>query len=219
MERIRVIVADDEALVRHALKVFIDATPDLELVGMATNGSEGVALCVEHKPDVALVDIQMPVLSGIDAAAQITKEAPETRVLALTTFSSERHVIAALRAGASGYLVKDTPPDEIVAAVRDVHEGRSVLSPRITQELIVAVRDASDVGGRVVLGDAEALTDRELATVALLAEGKSNAEIAQAMFISEATVKSNLGRIMTKWGVRDRVQVLIRAVRLGLVSI
>lgn len=213
------LIADDEALVRHALRVFVDADELLEIVGEARDGAEAVALCASLRPDVVLMDLQMPVLGGVNAIAEAIRMQPELKALALTTFSSERHVVSALRAGAAGYLVKDTSPDEIVAAIKDVQAGQSVLSARVTRELIGAVRNGSEADGRLILEGGQTLTERELASVRLLARGMSNAEIARELHISEATVKSNLGRIMTKWEVRDRVQVLIRAVRLGLVSI
>ncbi|GAB3563010.1 response regulator transcription factor [Arthrobacter alkaliphilus] len=219
MEAVRVLIVDDEALVRHALRIFLEWDPATAVAGEAVNGIEAVEQYRLVKPDVVLMDLQMPVMNGVEATETITAEHPEARVLAVTTFSSESHVIAALRAGASGYLVKDTHPDEIVSAILDVHADRSVLSPRITRGLITAVRDMADPGGHIALASAQALTERELSIVKFLAQGLSNAEIANALYLSEATVKSNLGRIMNKWGARDRVQVLIHAVRTHLVTL
>lgn len=219
MEAVRVLIVDDEALVRHALRIFLEAAPATAVAGEAVNGTDAVEQYRMLRPDVVLMDIQMPVMNGIEATEMITAEHPDARVLAVTTFSSESHVIAALRAGASGYLVKDTHPDEIVTAILDVHADRSVLSPRITRGLITAVRDMANPNGHIALTRAQALTERELSIVECLAQGLSNAEIAQVLYLSEATVKSNLGRIMNKWGVRDRVQVLIHAVRRNLVTL
>ncbi|WP_345449803.1 response regulator transcription factor [Arthrobacter gyeryongensis] len=219
MEGVRVLIVDDEALVRHALRIFLESAPATVVVGEAVNGTEAVEQYRILQPDVVLMDIQMPVMNGIEATEMITAEYPDARVLAVTTFSSESHVIAALRAGASGYLVKDTHPDEIVSAILDVHADRSVLSPRIARGLIAAVRDTANPNGHVALSRAQALTERELSIVVFLAQGMSNAEIAQALHLSEATIKSNLGRIMSKWDVRDRVQVLIHAVRTNLVTL
>lgn len=195
----RVLIVDDEALVRHALRIFLESAPATVVAGEAVNGTEAVEQYRMLQPDVVLMDIQMPVMNGIEATEMITAEYPDARVLAVTTFSSESHVISALRAGASGYLVKD--------------------SPRITRGLIAAVRDTANPNGHVALSRAQALTERELSIVVFLAQGMSNAEIAQALHLSEATVKSNLGRIMNKWDVRDRVQVLIHAVRTNLVTL
>lgn len=213
------LVADDEALIRHALRVFIESSEALEVVGEAVNGAEAVELAATLVPDVVLMDLQMPVMDGPTATALIVGRVPLARVLAVTTFSSRRHVVAALRAGASGYIVKDSRPDEVIAAVHDVHAGRSALSPQVARQLIDTVRGATAQEGLLMLSVTEHLTPRELSIVELLAQGMSNAEIGRALHVSEATVKANLGRVMTKWSVRDRVQVLVHAVRAGLVSL
>lgn len=215
---IRVIIVDDESLVRAALRVFIESSPDFELVGEADNGADAVTLVRVVSPDVVLMDVQMPTMDGIEATRRLTREFPGIKIVALTTFSAERVIVPMLSAGASGYLVKDTSPDGILDAARLAHEGGYVLSPRVAKELISSVETSKAAPSRS-LGRDEELTERELEVVELLAQGKSNAEIGAAMFVSEATVKSHLGRITAKWGVRDRIQVLIRAAELGLVTI
>lgn len=217
-EVIRVIIVDDESLVRAALRVFLESTPGFELVGEAENGADAVQLVRSTQPDVVLMDVQMPIMDGIEATRRLTQEFPGIKVLALTTFSAQRVIVPMLSAGASGYLVKDTAPDRILDAARLAYEGGYVLSPRVAKELISSVQDADTAPSRT-LGRDEELTDREKEVVTLLARGMSNAEIAAEMFVSEATVKSHLGRITAKWGVRDRIQVLIRATQLGLVTI
>lgn len=209
---------DDESLVRAALRVFLESSEGFELVGEADNGADAITLARSTHPDVVLMDVQMPVMDGIEATARLTKEFPGIKVVALTTFSAERVIVPMLSAGASGYLVKDTSPDRILDAARLAYEGGYVLSPRVAKELVSSVRNGRSPSVRP-LGREEELTERELEVVTLLAQGMSNAEIAGAMFVSEATVKSHLGRITAKWGVRDRIQVLIRATQLGLVSL
>lgn len=218
MSSIRVLIADDEALVRHALRAYVSANDRLSVVGEASNGIEAVELSRELQPDIVVMDLRMPVMNGIEATRAITSELPGTTVIAVTTFSTERYVIAALQAGAAGYVVKDTPPEGIIEAIIDVHEGRSVLSAQVTGELINAVRAGGTKLSRV--GHAvEALTERELSIVEFLAQGMSNAEIANELHLSQATIKTQLSRIFGKWGVRDRVQVLIHAVKANLVQL
>lgn len=215
---IRVVVADDESLVRAALRVFFESDDSFEVVGEAQNGAEAITVVRAVKPDVVLMDVQMPTMDGIEATRRLTREFPGIKIVALTTFSTERVIVPMLSAGASGFLVKDTAPERILDAARLAHEGGYVLSPRVAAELVSSIQ-AKETPQARELGRDEALTDRELEVVTLLGEGKSNAEIAAAMFVSEATVKSHLGRITSKWGVRDRVQVLIRAAQARLISI
>ena len=171
------------------------------------------------------MDMQMPRMDGVEATARITEALPETSVLAITTFASEQYLVPALRAGAAGYLVKDAPPEDVVQAVRTVHAGEAAFSPAVARDLIDAATSeaphslARDAGPAEPLAEHEQLTGRELDVVRELAQGRSNAEIARALFLGEATVKSHLGRVMDKWQVRDRVQVLLRAARAGLVEL
>ncbi|SDO92485.1 two component transcriptional regulator, LuxR family [Microbacterium testaceum StLB037] len=218
MQAIRVLIADDEKLVRHALRIFVDTSGDMEVVGEATDGDEAVALAAQLLPDVVLMDLQMPRVSGIEATRRIMRVTSEVRVLAVTTFSTERHVVPALRAGASGYLVKDTDPDDILNAIREVAAGRSAMSPRLTRDLILSLRD-NPAEESVTVARPEPLTPRELSIVKAIAHGRSNAEIARELHLAEPTVKANLGRVMSKWGVRDRVQVLIYAITNNLVEL
>lgn len=222
---ITVMVVDDQELMRTALEHFVSLAEDMQTVPGAADGRAGLEAAREHRPDVILMDMQMPVMDGVAATEAVTAELPETKVLAITTFSSEQYLVPALRAGAAGYLVKDAPPTEVVEAIRKVHAGDAVFSAGVARDLIDAVTAAGpdDAAARAEpaepLEDFERLTARELDVVRELAHGSSNAEIAAALFLAEATVKSHLGRVMEKWGVRDRVQVLIRAARAGLVEI
>ncbi|MFE6736343.1 response regulator [Microbacterium sp. NPDC057650] len=210
------LIVDDDPLVRGALAVFLTSA-GIEVVDQAPDGRHAIAAARQLRPDVALVDVQMPGIDGVAATAGIIEQSPSTKVLAITTFGTIESVMPMLRAGASGYLVKDTAPEDIVAAVHDVIAGNGVLSPRVTTSLIGSIRDATTP---VVepLQDYEVLSGREAEVVRLLAVGLSNSEIAAEMHVSEGTVKAHLGNVMTKWGVRDRVQVLIRAARSGQVS-
>ncbi|MGV9193077.1 response regulator [Microbacterium sp. MC2] len=217
-DAIRVIVVDDESLVRAALRVFFESAEGFEVVGEAQDGADAISLVRAVRPDVVLMDVQMPTMDGIEATERLTREFPGIKIIALTTFSTERVVVPMLSAGASGFLVKDTAPDRIVDSARLAYEGGYVLSPRVAQALVGSVQNSQPPAPRE-LSREEALTEREMQVVVLLARGMSNAEIAAEMFVSEATVKSHLGRITTKWGVRDRIQVLIRAAQLRLVSI
>ncbi|MDO5633570.1 MAG: response regulator transcription factor [Micrococcus sp.] len=218
---IRVLVADDQQLMRTALEHFVALAEDMEVVGGAEDGQQALEQARELRPDVVLMDMQMPRMDGVAATAALTAELPETSVLAITTFSSEQYLVPALRAGAAGYLVKDAPPAEVVEAVRRVHAGEAAFSAAVAQDLIAAATtpQAGASGPVEPLVAHEELTARELDVVRELAQGRSNAEIAQALFLGEATVKSHLGRVMEKWQVRDRVQVLLRAARAGLVEL
>lgn len=215
---IRVIVVDDESLVRAALRVFLESADGFEVAGEAANGADAIALVRAVHPDVVLMDVQMPIMDGIEATRRLTREFPGLKIVALTTFSTERVVVPMLSAGASGFLVKDTSPERILDAARLAFDGGYVLSPRVAENLVASIQENEPPAPRE-LGRDEALTERELEVVVLLAKGMSNAEIAAELFVSEATVKSHLGRITSKWGVRDRIQVLIRAAQLRIVTL
>ena len=217
-----VLVVDDQPLMSGALKTLIGSAPHMECVGVAANGEEAVEACIAVRPDVVLMDMQMPVMGGVEATARITEACPDTRVLAITTFTSEQYLVPALRAGAAGYLLKDAEPTVILGAIWGVHRGESVLAPAVTAKLLASIEHDRPVVGRAQLkpGDPDGsdLTPREREILQLLARGRSNPEIAQSLSLSESTVKANLTRIMDKLEVRDRVQVIIRAAQLGLVT-
>ncbi|WP_036963740.1 response regulator [Promicromonospora kroppenstedtii] len=214
---IRVLVVDDQDLVRAGAVASVGAQPDMTVVGEATTGVEAVHQAMLHVPDVVLMDIRMPQLDGIDATRQILGRHPRTRVLVLTTFDADEYVFAALRAGASGFLLKDSSVEELAAAIRVVHRGDSVLSPSTTSRLVELMLPAVPDPGRQATA-AALLTDRELQIVRLVAQGLSNTEIGAQVFLAEATVKTHVGRVLTKLGLRDRVQVVIWAYQNGLVS-
>jgi DNA-binding NarL/FixJ family response regulator len=216
---IRVLIADDQALVRAGLRVLIDAEEGVEVVAEVTDGEEAVAQVVEHRPDVVLMDIRMPRLDGLAATRQIVSD-PEldgVKVLILTTFELDEYVFEALRSGASGFLVKDTEPVELLRAIRVVAEGEALLSPGVTRRLIGEF--VSQPQGRGFAADAlEALTDREREVVALVAAGLSNEEIATELVISPATARTHVSRAMVKLHARDRAQLVVLAYESGLVA-
>lgn len=217
MPAIRVLIVDDDPLVRSALSHFVSRDPEIEVVGEAESGLEAIAFLERDRPDVVMMDVQMPEMNGIEATAVIAERWPDVRILAVTTLDGSDTVLPMLNAGASGYLLKDSSADDIVLGVHEVHKGASSLSPRIASLLIRHVRDAEPAGGRGarVL---EPLTEREAEVLDRLAQGMSNAEIARTLIVSEGTVKAHLGRIMSKWQVRDRVQILVTAAHAGLVD-
>ena len=217
MAEIRVLLVDDDPLVRSALAHFLTREDGTAVVAEAGDGRDALDQVGRHRPDVVLMDVRMPRMDGIDATAQIAERWPDVRVLAVTTFDTVDTVLPMLHAGASGYLLKDSPAEEIVAGVRRVHEGTTSLSPRIAALLIdhVRERERPTPAGVPAL---EPLTDREADILRCLARGMSNAEIAAELIVSEGTVKAYLGRIMTKWGVRDRVQIIVAAARAGLIA-
>ncbi|MCB0996497.1 MAG: response regulator transcription factor [Acidimicrobiales bacterium] len=203
---------------RAGFRMILEAEGDIDVVAEAADGAAGIELCLQHRPDVALMDIRMPVLDGIEATRRLTNATDPVRVLILTTFDLDQYVFDALRAGASGFLVKDTPPEDLVAAVRVVAAGDALLSPSVTRTLIeeFAKQPATAVGERAVDGLAD-LTERELGVLRLLARGLSNQEIAQQLIVGETTVKTHVSRVLTKLGVRDRVQAVVLAYESGLV--
>ncbi|MER7490218.1 response regulator transcription factor [Streptomyces sp. NPDC126497] len=214
---IRVLIADDQQMVRQGFTVLLNTQPDIEVVGQAVNGVDAVAQVAELAPDVVLMDIRMPELGGIEATALITGATPHIRVLVLTTFDLDEYVYEALRAGASGFLLKDASADQLAEAVRVVAAGDALLAPGVTRRLIAEfsrldARPRSPLKQRV--GD---LTGRETEVLALIAQGLSNAEIAARLVVAEQTVKTHVGRILVKLGLRDRTQAAVFAYESGLV--
>jgi DNA-binding NarL/FixJ family response regulator len=213
---IRVLVADDQALVRGGFAMILEAEPDLVVVGEAEDGASAVRLAAERSPDVVLMDVRMPRMDGIEATRRITA-AGRARVLVLTTFDLDEYVYDAVLAGASGFLLKDVTPEYLVTAVRLVRAGDALLAPKITRRLIerFATRDET----RATLHrDLSELTPRELEVLRLLATGLSNAELATRLTLSAATVKTHVARILSKLGLRDRVQAVVLAYETGLIS-
>jgi DNA-binding NarL/FixJ family response regulator len=214
---LNVVVVDDQLLMRAGFTMILNAQPDFEVIGEAENGREGVELCRQARPDLVMMDIRMPEMDGIEATRLITEDDTyDTKVLVLTTFDLDEYVYAAVRAGASGYLLKDTPPQELLAALRIIAEGNALLSPSVTRRLIeeFARQPEAEPIDEARLGD---LTDRELEVLRLLAGGLSNREIASALYIGEATAKTHVSHVLTKLGVRDRVQAVVLAYEAGVV--
>ncbi len=214
----KVLIADDQALVRVGLRKILESDPEMAVVGEAGDGEEAITEVRFLRPDVVLMDIRMPVLDGIEATRRIVREQPGTRVLILTTFGLDGYVYEALRAGASGFMLKDAPPEEIVAAVRIVASGDALLAPAITRAVIEEfARQPAAVIPEVPHAVAE-LTPREREVLNLLALGRSNPEICAQLVISEATVKTHVARILQKLGLRDRIQAVIYVYETGLVQ-
>ncbi|WP_339149422.1 MULTISPECIES: response regulator transcription factor [unclassified Sutcliffiella] len=208
---IRVVIADDHHVVRRGLLFFLKTQKDIEIVGEAKNGKEAVELAEALKPDVVLMDLVMPELDGIEATKQIMERRIPSKVLILTSFSDQDHVIPAIRAGASGYQLKDVEPDQLIESIRAVHRGESQLHPKVTSH--VMSHFSRGVGNKTLHED---LTKRELEVLAEIAKGKSNKEIASALFITEKTVKTHVSNILAKLEVADRTQAALYAVKHGI---
>jgi DNA-binding NarL/FixJ family response regulator len=212
-----VVIADDQAVVRGGLRMILEAQPDLEVVGEASDGSEALDLIRELGPDVVLMDIRMPELDGIEATRRVAQTGRATRVLVLTTYGMDEFVYDALKAGAAGFLVKTEPPERLVDAVRVVARGEALLAPEITRRLV----DRFVAGMRPnapAPPELDELTTRELEVLKLVARGLSNAEIAAALYVSDGTVKTHVARVLSKLGLRDRVQAVVFAYESGLVE-
>ncbi len=216
---IRVLVVDDQSLVRAGFRMILEAEPDLVVVGEASNGEEALREVAQCVPDVVLMDVRMPGLDGIEATRRIfaTRDRPPTRVIMLTTFDMDEYVYAALQAGASGFVLKDIPPEELVEGIRIVMSGESLLSPTITRRMIEVY--LAHPPARTPLPALDGLTPREREILALLGAGQSNAEIAEGLVVSETTVKTHVARVLMKLGLRDRVQAVIFAYEAGVVSL
>lgn len=221
---VRVLLVDDQALMRMGFRLVLEAEDGIEVVGEAGDGASAVRQAAVLRPDVVLMDVRMPGMNGIEATEQVVAQGSGVRVLILTTFDLDEYAFAALRAGASGFLLKDARPAELVAAIRAVSTGDAVVSPRVTRRMLEMFSDrlpdgrASEGGAAAADPRLSQLTSREAEVLRTVAEGMSNAEIAERLFLSEATVKTHVGRILAKLQVRDRVQAVVLAYETGLVG-
>ncbi|PWD50267.1 DNA-binding response regulator [Serinibacter arcticus] len=223
MEKIRVALVDDQQLVRAGFAMVIGSQPDMEVVLEAGDGNQAVRLLPSYDVDVVLMDVRMPGLDGIAATQEVLAaprpaDRPVPRVVILTTFDLDEYVFSAIKAGASGFLLKDTPPDEMLAAIRTVHAGDAVIAPSSTRRLIEHVATSMPVADRTPAAVLDALTEREREVLVLIARGRTNSEIASDLFVAEATVKTHVGRILAKLGARDRVQIVVTAYETGLIT-
>jgi len=210
---IRIVLVDDQELMRVGFRMVLGAQPDMQVVGEAGDGAAAIELTAELGPDVVLMDVRMPVLDGVRAAKRITEDGT-ARVLVMTTFDLDEYALSALRNGASGFLLKDTPPADLVSAIRAVASGDAVVSPSVTRRLL----DRFLGGGELRdVNELNVLTEREREVLVLIAHGLSNGEIAAKLFLSEATVKTHVGRVLAKLNLRDRVQAVVLAYETGLV--
>lgn len=212
---VRVLVADDQALMRTGFRMILDAEQDIEVVGEAIDGADAIRQFDRLHPDVVVMDVRMPTMDGIEATRRLSTSEPPARVLILTTFDLDEYVYEALRAGASGFLLKDRPPEELVAAVRVIAAGEALLAPSVTRRLIEEfARRPAAAGPPLGL---EELTEREREVLVLMAQGLSNTEIARSLFVAETTVKTHVGRVLAKLRLRDRAQAVVLAYESGLV--
>lgn len=218
---IRVLLVDDQQLIRMGFRMVLEAEPGLAVVGEAANGVEAIDAVGELSPDVVLMDVRMPRLDGIAATTQIVQQNPASRVIVLTTFDLDEYAFGALAAGASGFLLKDVQAGELTAAIRSVHSGDATLSPRVTRRMLELFGDRlpKTVGDDTDGAALATLTDRERDVFAAIGAGLTNTEIASALFVSESTVKTHVGRVLAKMGARDRVQAVILAHRLGVTTL
>jgi NarL family two-component system response regulator LiaR len=211
---IRVLIADDHAVVRQGLRTFLDLQADIDVVGEAADGEEAVAAAAEHSPDVVLLDLVMPGLDGIGALRRLRDAAPAARVIVLTSFGEDERLFTALRAGATGFLLKDVEPAELVRAIRTAHAGQAPLSPAVAARVVEELAS----GGGAGRAPADELTPRELEVLCLIAHGRSNKRIALELGVAEKTVKTHVSHVLAKLGLSDRTQAALYAVREGLVS-
>ncbi|MDX6686901.1 MAG: hypothetical protein QOF86_3029 [Baekduia sp.] len=214
----KILLVDDQELLRMGFRLVLESQPDLEVVAEASDGRDGVALAAEHRPDVVLMDVRMPDMDGVAATRQIIDSGSTSRVIILTTFDLDEYAYAALRAGASGFLLKDAPPADLLSAIRAVASGDAVVAPSTTRRLLETVAHRLPESGRVEGPALTGLTPREREVLVAVARGLSNSEIAGALVLAEATVKTHVGRILAKLGLRDRVQIVVFAYERGLVA-
>jgi NarL family two-component system response regulator LiaR len=214
---ISVVIADDHAVVRDGLRTYLQLEDEIELIGEGANGKEALRLAIELKPDVVIMDLQMPELDGIAATLAIREQAPGTRVIVLTSFVDDEYLLPAIRAGAIGYLLKDSPGEEIVRAIRDASRGQPRLHATVTRRLMEQVASPPPAAVESPPGPASNLTSREMEVLQLVARGMSNKEIARTLVTSDRTVKSHVSNLLAKLGVLDRTQAALFAVRAGLV--
>jgi DNA-binding NarL/FixJ family response regulator len=216
---IRIVLVDDQELVRTGFRMVLDAQPDMTVVGEAADGLEAVEFARAHTADVMVMDARMPRLDGVAATRRIRQAGDRPRILMLTTFDLDEYAFAALKAGASGFLLKDVPPEELLFAIRAVHSGDAVVAPSTTRRLLDRFAPMLPAQDGPAAAGLEDLTERERQVLVLVAQGLSNAELAKRLFVSEATVKTHVGRILAKLGLRDRVQAVVYAYENGLVRI
>jgi two-component system, NarL family, response regulator LiaR len=213
-DTITVVIVDDHFVVRQGVRALLETQPDITIVGEAASGEEAVRLCADHAPDVVLMDLLMPRMNGVGATRQIKRASPRTQVIVLTSYHEDEHILPAIRAGALSYLLKDAGPDELLAAVRKAAQGETTIHPRVAAKMMQALQGAE----LKVESPFEELSKRELEVLRLIAKGLSNATIGEALFISEKTVKSHVGNILSKLNLTDRTQAAVYAWRRGLVE-
>jgi DNA-binding NarL/FixJ family response regulator len=214
---VRVLLCDDQALVRSGFRMVLEAREDMEVVGEAENGADALQLAARCRPDVILMDVRMPVMDGVEATRRLARTGTSARIVILTTFDSDEYVYEALRAGASGFLLKDVQPAQLVDAIRVVARGEALLAPTVTRRLLDRFAHTLPDSNRTAPAALAELTERELEVLTLLASGLSNAELAERLFVSETTVKTHVSSILRKLGLRDRVQAVVLAYQAGLV--
>lgn len=212
MDKVRVFIVDDHELVRYALRTLLEGEPDIEVIGEASDGEGAVTAVCAGPPDVLLLDLRMPGLAGVEVCRRIKEKCADVRVLVLTSFDEDDEVFGVLAAGASGYIMKDTRPEVVVQAVRSVADGQAVFDQTVAARVIAGPSEADAV-------PTEGLSERELEVLALMAEGKSNKEIARTLWISDTTVKTHVSHILRKLGQADRTQAVLKAVRTGIVAL